>query len=228
MNEETALMQIRERFPSIANANLPAVYQSAKDAMQRCADVDEVKDWRDKSEALVSYARQAQDETLEKLAVRIRARAIRRAGELMKVFQSPGGRPSKTTSPKDGGFSQRQAAAAVGFSPRQELTARRVAEIPTDQFEAAIESDDPPRTIAQLANLGRKELSRPKPEGFAKATQAIGQLREFAEFCRKTDPETVASGIEGHEVAKVRTNVQTIDGWLDRLVVNLTDARKTA
>ena len=50
---------------------------------------------------------------------RIQARAIRRAGELLKTFQSKGGRPPKTS----GGTptsSQRHAAEQVGMSKDQE------------------------------------------------------------------------------------------------------------
>jgi hypothetical protein len=42
--------------------------------------------------ALASYAKQSEDETLMKLAMRIRARAVRRCGELLKTFQNQGAR----------------------------------------------------------------------------------------------------------------------------------------
>lgn len=70
------------------DARLPQTYEAARVALAECERVDECKDWADKAQALASYARQADDETLEKLALRIRARATRRAGELLKQFQA--------------------------------------------------------------------------------------------------------------------------------------------
>ena len=137
----------------VGDVPLPATYERAKDALARCEAIDECKDWIDKSLALASYAKQAKDETLHKLATRISARATRRAGELLQTFQSPGGRPSKTTAGTVESFSQRKAAEAAGLSERQELTAVRVANVPAEEFEALVESDDPP-TITNLAERG--------------------------------------------------------------------------
>ena len=69
---------------STARARLPVAYQTAKTLLAQCSKIDECKDWADKSEALASYARQAKDDSLRKHADRIQARAIRRAGELLK------------------------------------------------------------------------------------------------------------------------------------------------
>jgi hypothetical protein len=43
--------------------------------------------WADKAEALASYAKQANDNTLRQLADRIQARAIRREGELLQLIE---------------------------------------------------------------------------------------------------------------------------------------------
>ncbi len=40
------------------------------------------------------------------------------------------------------------------MSERQEKTASRVANIPEEEFDAAVEGDDPP-TVSQLADMGR-------------------------------------------------------------------------
>jgi hypothetical protein len=49
--------------------------------------VDECQDWADKVAALASYARQAEDEALRKMATRIRAQAILRCGELLREIE---------------------------------------------------------------------------------------------------------------------------------------------
>jgi len=81
-------------LPSIApsRANLPRTYEAARAALAECQNIDECRDWADKAAALASYAKQAEDETLLRMAARIKARATRRAGELLKqVTPAKGG-----------------------------------------------------------------------------------------------------------------------------------------
>lgn len=208
----------------IVGARLPAVYQAARDALQECSRIDECKDWADKAEALASYARQSQDDTLRKLCDRIQARAIRRAGELLTTLDGSGTRTD--LQPHDGTVTRLRTTAAkeAGLSERQRVTAVRVANVPEPEFERLVESDEPP-TVTQLADIGRREridyLTRKKPQGFQEATRAMGTLREFARFCNATDAALVANGIEPDEVERVRGHVAIVDAWLDRLVVNL-------
>jgi len=57
----------------------------------------------------------------------------------------------------------------AGISEKQRVTAVRVANVPDAEFDAAVESDDPP-TVTQLSEMGRKGrtiLTSPKPAGFA-------------------------------------------------------------
>lgn len=201
------------------NAALPERYMSAKTALAECQRVDECKDWADKAAALASYAKQADDDSLYLMARRIQGRAVRRAGELLAQFQVENGigRPPGNGTGSDT-ISQRSAAETAGMSKRQEVTARRVAEVPEDIFEAAIEGDAPP-SVTALANLGRRE--EPKPEGFTKATQAIGHVKRFAEFCEENDPKYVAHGVFEDEAADLRAMVFKIDAWLDVFVTNL-------
>lgn len=118
-----------------AAASLPATYQAAKTALADCAKLDECQDWADKAAALASYAKQANDDELMKMATRIRDRAIRRAGELLKQIEpAKGGRPSETGIAADTGFSRKDAADEAGMSKRQAVTAIRVANVPAADF----------------------------------------------------------------------------------------------
>ncbi len=56
---------------SVTNARLPAAYEAAKVALANCASIDECQQWANKAEALASYAKQADDDTLRKQADRI-------------------------------------------------------------------------------------------------------------------------------------------------------------
>jgi hypothetical protein len=146
-------------LPAITDARLPKTYEAATHALAECSRIDECQDWADKAEALASYARQARNNELREMADRIQARAVRREGELLKTFQigPKGGRPEKN-GVGTRTVSQRRAAEEAGLSKHQELTAVRVANVPKEEFEAAVESEHPP-TVSALANRGR----RPQP-----------------------------------------------------------------
>ena len=99
------------------------------------------------------------DDTLRKLADRIQSRAVRCCGDLLKVYRAPG---TRTDKPNTGTVarSQKEAATEAGMSQRQRETAVSVANVPTEQFEAAVESDDPP-TVTALAEQGKKSWTAP-------------------------------------------------------------------
>lgn len=215
-------------LPVIENAKLPASYEAAKNALAECSRLDECQAWADKAEAMASYARQAKDESLRKMADRIQARAIRRCGELLKQIE-----PGKT-GPKpelqDGAVLQltrTQAAEQAGLSERQRKTALRVANVPEQDFNQSVESDNPP-TVTTLAEMGKQSKPKPlvdlggiNPADYARATEAQGTLRRFAEFCSKNEPTRIAKAFKPHEIAQLRQYVSTVDAWLDRFVTNL-------
>lgn len=216
--------------PTISTARLPVAYEAAKTALAQCSRLDECKDWADKAEALRSYARQARDDSLLKMATRIKGRAINRSGELLK--QIP---PGTGTHMKKGGdpplHTREQAAAAAGMSDDQRKDAIRIAnysESDPEGFEELLESDTPP-TITELARRGTKAQPKPlidlqgkDPEQFKVATQALGVLREAAEFAANVDPQYAAGGLlDEREVNGARSYVHVIDAWLDRFITTL-------
>ncbi len=216
----------------ISGARLPAAYEHAKNALAVCSSVDECQEWANKAEALASYAKQADDDTLRKMADRIQARAVRRCGELLKQYDARQGQnlPNAKNDGTDS-FSRRDIAAQAGMSERQQVTAVRVANVPEDRFENAVDGDAPP-TVTALAAIGTKKrpdvspaveaiMTKVRPAGFGAATELLGTVEQFAQFCRANDATTVAGAVMPHETADLRKHVATIDAWLDRFVVNL-------
>lgn len=63
-------------------------------------------------------------------------RAIRRCGELLKQFDGRGGDRSKSDATDTFALTQSKAAADAGLSKRQQVTAVRVANVPSEIFEA--------------------------------------------------------------------------------------------
>jgi hypothetical protein len=82
----------------------------------------------------VSFCRE-----LETYARRIRARAIRREGELLAEIEPATGAHRKRGGPPT--LSRQKAAEDAGISRDQRVTALRVANVPQDEFDAAVESD---------------------------------------------------------------------------------------
>lgn len=141
----------------VANARLPEVYERAKVALAECERLDECSEWANQAEALASYARQADDPGLENAARRIRARAVRRCGELLKEIDGRG----KNGRAPNFALTRQDVAAEAGLSDHQRITAIRVANVPENEFEAAVESARPPGTTL-LAQMGK--IARPKVE----------------------------------------------------------------
>ncbi len=105
-------------------------------------DLHEARQMRDaEAAALASYAKQAEDETMLKMAARIRARAVRRSGELLRQIQPAKNQHDASAGAGGGPGSRGNAAREAGMSPRQAKTATRVANVPEDEFEAQVESD---------------------------------------------------------------------------------------
>lgn len=235
----SALVETRQPIPqgiSIANAKLPQVYESAKIALSECSRIDECKDWANKAEALASYARQADDDTLRKTADRIQARAIRRCGELLKEIESArggnrgGGRPDNNGNQKDGIVplvSRSSVARDAGLSERQQKTALRVASIPAQEFEAAVESDSPP-TVTHLAEIGKKPAPQPLVElngrsslDFRLSTQGQGAIERMAKAAEEIEAGAVARGASAREREILKQRTYTIITWLHKLTEEL-------
>ncbi|MGO8915282.1 MAG: hypothetical protein ACLQJR_05190 [Stellaceae bacterium] len=137
---------------------MPRTYLEAKLALAALERVDEAAAWADKAAALSSYARQVRDRELEAMARRIRARAIRRCGELLRLIPECRGR-RRDLRPDRAVGARTQAATDAGLSESQYKLAIRLSKIEAIEFEAAIEAPNPPG-CARLA--GRAAL-RPPP-----------------------------------------------------------------
>lgn len=115
-------------------------YDAACRAIADAKAVDEVKDIRDKAEAMRAYARQAQNRELEVDAAEIRFRAERRLGELIqwqKNFNGlhEGGRPKKTGL-SENPVSKPPKLSDVGIDKNLANRARKLAAVPEDEFES--------------------------------------------------------------------------------------------
>lgn len=201
------------------NAKLPATYANAKAAIAECESIDECKEWSNKMAALASYARQAHDDYMLNMAERIKARAMRRCGELLNEL-APAGReaPRKTKGLTSGvrpdTTSKAKVAKAAGLSKRHKVTATRIARVPKAEFEAAVESINPP-TVTAIAERGKQ--SKDVPKDFKVSSQAQGMLRRFAEFAAETDAAAVVHGAHDRDKDEITKNSVQIVKWIHQV-----------
>lgn len=111
-----------------------ANYDTARAALAAAHRIDEVKDIRDKAEAMRAYARLAGDTQMQRWMAEIKIRAERRAGELLAEMAASGaredgpGRPEKT--------SHRATLKALGITRDQSSRWQACAALPEADFEA--------------------------------------------------------------------------------------------
>lgn len=223
-------------FPAISTARLPNVYTAAKIALAECSRLDECKDWADKAMALSSYARQADDKEMERTAMRIRARACRRCGQLLKEIEKGSGGDRRSEDFKEGGAphfeTRKQAAEDAGMSPDQAKQSIRIANVPDHDFEKQVESAEPP-TTTKLAEQGinrRGKFESPgevflrsgmTKEAFQAGMHLPGALERLVNDMKQYDPQDVADGTRPKDRPKLRKTIAAIDAYLDQLVVKL-------
>lgn len=114
-------------------------YEQARAMLATCSRVDEVKNIRDKAEALRVYGKQVKDEELERWAAEIKFRAMRRLGELSKVLEKGHGtgKQGKIKSPPSG-LLKVATLKKAGLTKQAANRCERVAAIPAAAFEAKI------------------------------------------------------------------------------------------
>lgn len=110
-------------------------YEAARTALAEAHRVDEVKDIRDKAEAMAAYARQAKDQELILWATEIKVRAERKAGELLRETAERGerhhqGRVSADEKPTTLGD--------LGITANQSSRWQSLASMTPEHFETAV------------------------------------------------------------------------------------------
>jgi len=214
-------------LPAVSSANLPETYQAAQVALGECQRVDECKEWADKAAALASYARQSQDESLLKMAQRIKARATRRAGELLQQIEPQQGQRSDV-EPRAGDhpkLTRSDAARDAGYSPHQQKQAQRIASVPQDQFDAQVESVKPP-TLSQLAQQGIKpkpvmDLQGRDPKEFNRALHFVGDFEHYARDLGKKNIAQDCAILNPSERQRLRAAINTIDAAHDQIMTRI-------
>lgn len=175
-------------------ANYPQLYHAARAALFRCEQIDECQEWASKAAAIASYAKQASDSTLEDIAKRIRARAVRRMGELLdKIPIGTGARTDEMRAKTRTGVAR-----AAGLNVSQQVAALQVARVPQEVFEKRVEAT-PPATLAQLSELGMSKRGGKD----AKEQRTTLRIWRFSKWCDKTPASKCQATARTDDVRKI-------------------------
>ena len=130
-------------------------YEAARVALKEATQIDDVKDIRDKAQAIEAYARQAKNDDMIRWATEIKLRAERRVGELLaETERAKGGNPKLT--PTLEAWVGNPTLAEVGITPKQSSQFQAIASIPEQQFEKAVTTGK--ETTASLVRKSPKKV----------------------------------------------------------------------
>lgn len=145
-------------------------FEAAKQALAIATSIDEVKEIRDKAEAMRAYTKQVGDShEMQNQCAEIKLRAERRAGEMLgEMEKHKGGRPSENQSHDATSLSN------LGITKSQSSRWQQVASLPEKDFEehvAKTKNNGGELTTASTLKLAKK----------AKAKAAVTEPTEYAE-----------------------------------------------
>lgn len=160
-------------------------YEAARHALQIAKSVDEVKDIRDKAQAMAAYARQAKDTALVEWATEIKVRAERKAGELTRELEKNPGKRKDLTSPHDAGRLKGEILAEAGISTQTASRWEKLAAVPEDQFEQAVAAAKEVAgevTTAAMLKVGKPPIDKPKAPETVPAAEHAALVEKHAEL----------------------------------------------
>lgn len=148
-------------------------YDAARYALSIAVEVDEVKDIRDKAEAMAAYARQAKDTELVQWATEIKVRAERKAGQMLaEMPKAKGGILRGHTMVPRG--NEAKTLADIGITKNESSRWQKLAAVTDTQFEEAVSAAKEVAGEVTTAAMLRaaKACEPPKPAHVAQANEA--------------------------------------------------------
>lgn len=157
-------------------------YEHARTALAECYRVDEVKDIRDKAEAMAAYARQAKDSELIQYATEIKVRAERRCGELLATTEKNRGAAGVGTSAVQRDYRTPPTLEEMGLTKNESSRYQQLAAMPDEHFETAVATAKATAGEVTTAFMLREaKKAKPAPIKGKAAEKKRQELREAQE-----------------------------------------------
>ena len=190
------------------------------DEMCRAIDaaykVDEVKHIRDEAIAWEVYSRQAKNFEAEMRACQIRLRAERQAGRLLKRRDKATGTAGLGRPPLGGRVAEppnQETLADLGISKGQSSRWQKLADVPEDQFEAALAAPDIPTANGIIEAAAAPPIKRDD-----RALWLWGRLKDFErDGVLDLDPDGLIGMMSEHMQATTKRLAPLVATWLGRI-----------
>jgi hypothetical protein len=161
-------------------------YDAMCKAIAACERVDEAKEIRDQAKALEKYMHEVGNIEAEQAVARIRLRAERKAGQIMKAMAEKGQRARKGG---DGSNQHKQKSSPVtlaptlsdlGISKRQSSQFQQLADIPEKEFLKAIsEPGEVPSTQRVIDRVKKQSAPEMPPPPDGRVLWLWGHIKDF-------------------------------------------------
>jgi hypothetical protein len=177
-----------------------ARYEAARTALAEAHRVDEVKDIRDKAEAMAAYARQAKDSELIEYATEIKVRAERRCGELLTVSVEHGGDRRSESRSKAPTLND------MGLTRDESSRYQQLAAMPDDHFETAVATAKATAgevTTAFMLREARRVQDKPAAPAKHPRAERVEEMRALAQSGHNAEQIAEAQGISVEHARKL-------------------------
>lgn len=183
-------------------------YESARFALQQAVEIDEVKDIRDKAQAMAAYARQANDTKLVEWATEIKVRAERKAGQMLAEMPKNPGNLKNSSRSHDA--TTTKTLSELGINKTQSSRWQKLASVSDDQFEQAVSAaKEVAGEVTTAAMLRIEKQNRPMAPSPKPAPILETENDETEEY----DEESIRAEMDSEfdPVAELETTHKEID-----------------
>lgn len=211
----------------LKHAELAAVapnYEAMRNAIAVCEKIDEIADLADQAVAAQAYFRQSKDVENEMGASRIRVRAERKLGEILKRMAETGERATAgepVSQQMSRGATSAPTLADMGIPRDRASRAMQLADVPEQEFEAALAE---PRIAQPRRILDERRETVP----ITKTLNLWGRVRDLgtAISAGEVPPiEAWRTNLQPFQVDELRRSIPLIVSYLSRIQEELASDR---
>lgn len=212
-------------------------YNAARTALAEAHAIDEVKDIRDKAEAMAAYARQAKDTEMIQWVTEIKVRAERRAGQMLA--EMPKAKGTQLNGKNIGGHivvppkNDAKTLSDLGITKNESSRWQKLASITEEQFEHAVAAAK--EVAGEVTTAAMLRAAKPENENKEKKAPVVtinAPAYDPAEDEAPNEPEYNPAEDDIAELSEtVKTLAEENDTLKDRLaceVMPASEEEKTA